>query len=50
MSDWKRVTKEIPVENLMPEMATEIKKHIELYNLGPILSDALMCIQSESEK
>ena len=50
MSDWKRVTKEIPFENLMPEMAVEIKKHIELYNLGPILSDALMCIQSESEK
>jgi hypothetical protein len=50
MSDWKRTTKEVPFDGLMPEMVTEIKKYIELYNLGPILSDALMCVQTDSEK
>lgn len=50
MSEWKRSTKEVPFEGLMPEMVAEIKKHVDLYNLGPILSDALVCIQSDSEK
>jgi hypothetical protein len=50
MSDWKRTTKEIPFEGLPPEMVSAINKHIEQYNLGPILSDALMCIQTDSEK
>lgn len=49
-SDWKRSTREISFENLMPEMVTAIKKHIEQYNLGPILSDAMMCIQTDSKK
>jgi hypothetical protein len=31
-------------------MVSAIKKHIEQYNLGSILSDALMCIQTDSEK
>ena len=50
MSDWKRVTKEVPFEGLPSEMVTAIKEHIEQYNLGPILSDALMCVQTDSEK
>jgi hypothetical protein len=50
MSDWKRRTREESFENLMPEMITSINKHIEKYNLGPILSDAIMCIQTDSEK
>ena len=50
MSDWKRATKEVQFEGLMPEMVDEIKKHIELYNLGPILSDALICVQTDSKK
>lgn len=50
MSDWKRVTKEVPFEGLPPEMVSAIKQHIEQYNLGPILSDALMCVQTDSEK
>jgi hypothetical protein len=50
MSDWKRTTKEIPFEGLPPEMVSAIRRHIEQYNLGPILSDALMCIQTDSEK
>jgi hypothetical protein len=50
MSDWKRSTREVAVEQLSTEMRQEIQKHIELYNLGNILSDALMCIQTDSEK
>lgn len=50
MSDWKRTTREVSFEALMPEMVIIIEKHIEQYNLGPILSDRLMCVQTESEK
>jgi len=50
MSDWKRRTQEVSFENLMPEMIATIKKHVEQYNLGPVLSDVLMCIQTDSEK
>ena len=50
MSDWNRKTQEVSFENLLPEMIASINKHIEQYNLGPILSDAIMCIQTDSEK
>ena len=50
MSDWKRITKEVSLEELRPEMGVEINKYIKLYNLGPILSDVMMCIQTESER
>ena len=50
MSDWKRTTKEVTLEQLPSEMLTAIHRHIERYNLGPILSDALMCVQTDSEK
>jgi len=49
MSDWQRKTQEIPFKNLPPEMMIAINRHIEQYNLGPILSDTLMCIQTDSE-
>lgn len=50
MSDWKRRTIEVPFDGLLPEMVTAINQHIEQYNLGPILSDSLMGIQTDSEK
>ena len=50
MSDWKRVTKEVPFKGLPSDMGSAINKHVEQYNLGPILSDVLMCIQTDSEK
>jgi hypothetical protein len=50
MSDWNRITHEISLENLPSEMKTEIERHIQFYNLGDILSDALICIQTDSEK
>ena len=50
MSDWNRKTREIPLESLPPEMGSAINLYIEQHNLGPILSDALKCIQTDSEK
>lgn len=50
MSDWKRTTREVPFEGLLLEMVSAVKAHVELYNLGTILSDAVMCIQIDSEK
>jgi len=50
MSDWKRSTREVTFDQLPTDLKTEIQKHIELYNLGDILSDTLICIQTDSEK
>jgi hypothetical protein len=50
MSDWKRQTKEVAFESLPSEMTSAIRRHIERYNLGPILPGALICIQTDSEK
>jgi hypothetical protein len=50
MSDWKRSTKEVPLEQLRPELIGAINHHLEQYNLGAILADALICVQTDSEK
>ena len=50
MSDWKRKTQEVSFESLLPEMIAAINEHIKQYNLGPILSDSIMCIQTDSVK
>ena len=50
VSEWKRITKEILFESLPSQMASAINQHIEQHNLGPILSDVLICIQTDSEK
>lgn len=50
MPDWKRTTRESAFESLRPELAAAVKSHIEQYYLGDILSDAVMCIQTDSEK
>ena len=50
MSEWKRSTREVSWESLPEEMAKAIEQHIGRYNLGPVLSDELMFIQTDSEK
>jgi hypothetical protein len=50
MSDWKRVTREISLDQVPAEMKAEVQRHIELYNLGGLLSDALICVQCDAEK
>lgn len=50
MADWKRTTREVPFDELPLDMTGEVRQHLEKYNLGPILSDLLMCIRTDSEK
>ncbi len=50
MGDWNRTTQECTLASLRPEVRQAIQKHIETYNLGPILSDPLMCIETQSVK
>ena len=50
MSEWKRLTKEVRFEKLRAEMVEGINKHVEKYNLGSILADTLLCVQTDSEK
>jgi hypothetical protein len=50
MSDWKRSTSETSFEQLPIALKAEIQKHIERYQLGDILSDTLMCLQTVTEK
>ncbi len=50
MGDWKRTTRECSLNDFPPEVTAAITKHIEQYNLGPILSDAMMCIETKNEK
>jgi hypothetical protein len=50
MSDYNRSTREVTLANLSPEITGALNKHIELYNLGSILDDVLICIEANSEK
>jgi hypothetical protein len=50
MSDWKRTTKEVAFENLRPDLVEAIRRPIEGDNLGMLLSEALMCVQEDSER
>ena len=44
VSDWKRITKEVPLEGLRPERVAAIQTHLEQSDLSGVLSDALMCV------
>ena len=48
MSDWKRSTIELPLEYLPEVVMSAIHQHIERHNLGSILDETLMCIQTDS--
>ncbi len=50
MGDWKRSTRECALNDFLPDVTTKINKHIEQYNLGTILGDALMCIENKNDK
>lgn len=50
MSEWKRSTREVSFDQFPAEIKADVQKYIERYNLGDILSDALMCIETDSEK
>ena len=50
MGDYNRSTREVTFADLSAEMTDAVNKHIELYNLGSILDDALICVEASSEK
>ncbi len=50
MGDYNRSTKEIPFEQISPDVMQTINKYIELHNVGDILANASLCIVSTSEK
>ncbi len=50
MGEWNRSTRELQLENIRPELAAAIREHIEFFNLGPILDDHLICIETTSDK
>jgi len=50
MGDWDRSTRKLALEDIRPEIAGAIQEHITFYNLGPILDDALIRIETVSDK
>ena len=50
MGDWNRTTKELLLEDLSPQMQQAVQDHQKTYNLGPILNDYTMCIETTHEK
>jgi hypothetical protein len=50
MADYNRTSRECNFEQLGPEIIAAINSHLEKYELGPILNDALMCIEVKSDK
>jgi len=48
--DWNRTTRETELEGFPPEMSGAIREHIAQYNLGEILSDSLMAIETRSDR
>ncbi len=50
MGGYNRSTREMTLANVSPGTMNVINKHIEQYNLGSILDDALICIESNHEK
>ncbi len=50
MGDWNRTTRNITMDQIRPEMTEAIRTHLDSFNLGPILSDPLICIETTSTK
>ena len=50
MGDYKRSTRECPLEGLGQESVAAVNAHLEKYNLGPILNDYTICVETNSEK
>lgn len=50
MGDWNRTTRTITMDQIRPEMAQAIQTHLESFNLGPILTDALIYSETVSTK
>jgi hypothetical protein len=50
MGDYNRSTRELTLESLPAAMSAALMAYIDQYELGDVLSDALICIEATSEK
>ena len=50
MGDWRRSTRECTFDGLLPELRQAITLYIDQYNLGEILAESRMCVQTTSEQ
>ena len=50
MGDYNRSTREISLAGIAPEAKEALDKHLELYELGSILDDALICVEANYDK
>jgi hypothetical protein len=50
MRDYERTTRELRWENLAGEIRAAIQRHLDQNNLGPILDDYIMCVETVSTK
>jgi hypothetical protein len=50
MGEWNRSTRECTLESITPELNAAIQAHIETYNLGSVLNEYQMCIETASQK
>lgn len=50
MITWKRTTRELSIDHISPVMTAAIQRHLDRFNLGPILKDYSMCIETVSKQ
>lgn len=50
MGEYNRYTRECSLSDLNTEMIDALNHHIEMYNLGDVPADQLICIETISEK
>ena len=48
MGDFNRTTRELSLSSIEPETYASIQQHLVTYNLGPILDDCQICIETTS--
>lgn len=50
MGDYKRTTRECTLDTMRPELSAALRAHVEKYNLGDVLSQVAVCVETTSEK
>ena len=50
MGDYKRTTHECSLDSMRPELSAALRAHVEKYNLGDVLSQVVVCVETTSEK
>ena len=50
MSEWNRSTRKISLEEIRPALTEKIQEHLERFNLGSILDDYTICVETVSVK